>query len=183
MFVPIKETLISVSALISDVVHLERVELASLGPLDQVDAVNLRTLRHWVSSRFVRAAFPSAFNLRLKAREKKIRNALEKATAIDAIYLILAEEGELPSQDPYTVFVTATMIVEKYADSEVRGAAQTALLKFAAEMAKCDGIKMGDDPKLLSESEFTLDDMRNSQRWDCDSMSLKEGVEGETPPA
>lgn len=175
-FLPLNGALLSLECFISDVVHLDRNLLSTSPPAGAIDSKNLHTIRHWISSRYVRASFPTAFNTRLKDRERQIRAALEKATnEIAAVHIVLDTYEELPAGAHYKVFITATMVTEKYEEKKYRAEAEKAILKFSAELAKCADIRIGDDPKVVPENLFSLDDARNSRRWDCDSMSIKDG--------
>lgn len=127
----------------------------------------------WLSRRYIRQAFPDAFNDRLKAASKDIARHLSApgGDSLYAIFLVLDDE-EFPPETEYRVVLRGTMLEADFADHVRRTEAQLALDGVASAMDGCAGIVVTDSA-LVPESEVTLHDVRLMKRWDpFDSLSL-----------
>lgn len=143
---------------------------------------NVRTLRLWLGRRYYRVAFPDAFNERTRAANDRIRKQLEAAEdVIDAVYLFMDNDGELPPGDPYRIEVRASMRVQVYGDPPSRLRAQRAVDAVAVALRDCPDIQV-DDAGVYSEEEITIDDLRLLKRWDWDWISLDD-PDGALPPS
>jgi hypothetical protein len=162
----------------------DRKELLDKGPdpARQLGPENVRTLRLWLGRRYYRVAFPDAFNERTRAANDRIRKHLEAAEdVIDAVYLFMDNDGELPAGEPYRIEVRASMRVQDYADPPARLRAQKAIDAVAGALRACPDIQL-EDANVYSEEEITIDDLRFLKRWDWDWISLDD-PDGELPPA
>lgn len=100
---------------------------------------------------------------------------------ISGIYLILSDR-ELPESETYSILISATMRTEDFRSPTSRKEAQSCLEDLATSLGSCGGIEV-EDSKLVSESEFSIQDLRQWRRWDWDDISLSEEPPGEmTPP-
>jgi hypothetical protein len=151
-------------------------------PDRQLGRDNVRTLRLWLGRRYYRVAFPDAFNERTRAANDRVRKQLEAAEdVIDAVYLFMEDDGELPPGEPYRIDLRASMLVQVHADPPSRLRAQKAVDAVAVALRGCPGIQV-DDAGVFSEDEISLDDLRWLKRWDWDWISL-EDPDSPLPPA
>ena len=147
----------------------------------RLDPRTLRIVVRWLMNRYDRAAFPDAFNERLRPVHQRIRKSLARGGSnISGIYLKV-EDDELSEGTEYHVFAEATMPVEAYENSEIRRLAQTCFDEVAGAIADCDGIVVSEHV-LVSEGDFTVDELRQLTRWDWDDLSLREDPPGELAP-
>jgi hypothetical protein len=148
----------------------------------RIDGEEVDLIADWVAKRYTRAAFPDAFNDRLVPAAKKIERVLKRrGEFLCGIYLTLSSWGELPDGEPYEVILRATMLKSDMASRKSEQQSAEAVDELAAVMSSCDGIDVI-DASLVSESEFSLDDLRNSARWDFDHRSLSGDPGGPTGP-
>lgn len=135
-------------------------------------------IARWIVKRYYRAAFPDAFNERLRPAHRRFQNILSKGgSKISGIYLKLDEEELAPGQI-YNVFAVATLPVEHYQHASTRGAAQECFDALAAAMNDCEGVAV-EDHHLVSEPDFSLDELKRLKRWDWDDLSIREYPAGE----
>lgn len=147
----------------------------------KVDDETRSRLCRWIAARYVRAAFPDAFNDRIAPAVTQLRTAFKSdGENLTGIYLILVDE-ELPQTEDYQVVLFATMLDEHYRDHARRTAAQGLLDRIEAIFAGCSGVSFG-TTELRSESEISLHDMRKLKRWDFDDLSLRQGQVEDLPP-
>jgi hypothetical protein len=133
-----------------------------------------RVVASWLAKRHDRSAFPDGFNRRLPT--KGLKGALETGSAyISELYLWGADD-ELAEGEPYEILLCAVMTVEDFGDPEHRTAAVHCLQELEALLDACPGIEVL-EARLVSEAEFTLDDLRRLRRWDFDWLSVVEGQE------
>jgi len=136
-------------------------------------AETVRRICRWMGSRYFRASFPDAFNDRTAPAIKALWTKFKKrGEFLSGIYVMLSTEDELPSDQPYSIAVRATMTVEMYGDPEKREQAENLVQDIEAALLKCTGIKL-DDLRLVSEGAMSLDDLRYLKRWDFDTLSLR----------
>ena len=127
----------------------------------------------WLTNRYIRRAFPDAFNERLRTHRKDIERPLKSGgDHLNAIYLVIEDE-ELPAGVPYQLVVRGTMLDDDYGVVERRTRAQVAFDGLVAALNACDGVEVLDDA-LVSEAEISLHEIRLMKRWSVyDSLSLR----------
>lgn len=130
----------------------------------------------WAARRYDRSAFPDEFNSRLP-KSKRLTRALEaESTWIEALYIHVSDD-ELAPEQPYDVHLRAVMSVVNFADPEKRAQADRCLQELAGLLDDSPGINVG-EAEVVSESEFTLDDLRWMKRWgDFDWLSAPGGLD------
>jgi hypothetical protein len=149
---------------------IQRVLLARLEPRPDwlLTEETKRILASWLARRFFRTALPDSFNDRIRPARNRIRDALKQGSeAISAIYVGIDPDSELEDGAEYRVEITATMRAEDYDLADLRMAAERTLGKIASAIGGCTCIDLTDS-RVISEAEFTLDDLRHSQRLDTD---------------
>jgi hypothetical protein len=125
----------------------------------------------WLSKRYYRAAFPDAFNERLRPKLNAVKEALQKSGEhVQDIYLTLDTDDELPDSRPYKVVALGTVRAETWDIPAHRTAAQACFDRVCAAMASCAGIQLLDSV-LQSDADVTLYDLRKTKRWEYDWLS------------
>jgi hypothetical protein len=139
-------------------------------PPDQRDI-----LKRWVGRRYLRAAFPDAFNKRLTAGTLK---ELEKTPVADDISVILVwtTDEELPEGTDYHAKLIIGIIdgLSEDRKEEIEKAFETALSPA--------GIVI-DDIRLSDEDDITYRNLRTYKRLEKDYRSLPEAGTAALPPA
>lgn len=149
------------------------------------EAENVRRLCRWVSRRYIRAAFPDAFNSRVKSvldglTEPKT-DLSKQSDLITGVYLRVSERELEPDED-YEIMIWAVMRPHIYDDPEKNSAGQRLLNLIEAELSSCPGIEIL-ECELKSEQDMTLDHLHEWKRWDFDVLSLRPRTKsGPLPP-
>jgi hypothetical protein len=164
--------------------YIDRRYLARYSSQRTVDNELKHLIARWISNRYYRAAFPDAFNDRLSKARKKIKAAFEGiGHYVTGVYMMLIPDEELNPSENYEVFVKATIKTEDAENLEVIERANAALLKFVSALNSCEGINIAEESyNVVSEEKFSLDDIRNSKRWDYDYLSFQNESDDEYPP-
>lgn len=140
-------------------------------PDRRIDDPGVRQLTRWVAKRYIRSAFPDAFNARWERNKKKIERALKKhGKHASGVFLRLNRWDELQQGSPYEL--TVVVVCPKAVADDDALEADVAELPGALLEAfgECDGIDVA-DAKLSSETEFTLHHVRLYKRWEVDFRS------------
>ena len=159
-----------------------------------------RTLKQWLAARYGRAAFPNAFENRLKPLKDKIKKITEGVDEyLVAVYFDLGENAskELPDSEPYDLSIFLI-----YAESDAGGQplaqareeAEQAAAKLHGSFERVFG-KPEDATEIaldrcaaVADTNFTLGDIRRMLHWRLEHLSLRDEVSGdfvpvgETPP-
>lgn len=165
--------------------YVDRRYLAAYSPQYTMDKELKHLIARWISNRYYRSAFPDTFNNRIGNNvRKKIKKAFEEiGHYVTGVYIMLLPDQELNPGDAYEIFVQATIRTEDAENLEVIGRVNEALLKFVSALNSCDGINIADKSyNVISEDKFSLDDIRNSKRWDYDYLSFQNADDEEYPP-
>lgn|GEM_PF-1030196 len=163
---------------IHDRVLLKRSLFADHEPASDLELKQetIRNITRWISNRYIRPAFPDAFNMRAKkeldniGKKSSFRTPARQLTGI----WINTEDQEIDDNQEYTVEIIATMKSDDFADNELNKEAVKALNKFEGALSKCYGIEIKDSI-LLPESKFSIEDFHNSKHWDFDYLSISDG--------
>lgn len=133
----------------------------------------LRMLRDWIVKRYVRAAFPDAFNKRWDPEKSRITRTLSsKGAHLEEVFLIINTTEELPPEEPYEVFLVGAMLDEDYDDEAKFEAADAALREVADELERCAGIEAG-GYTARPRRDISLSDLDQMLRWDYwDNLSV-----------
>jgi hypothetical protein len=146
----------------------------------------IRTVIWWTANRYLRSAFPDAFNERLalaKKSMKKIEAALKRDGAlITGIFLWVDPPEEIATAVQYRVIMRLTAKEEVFEQPETETRALELTETVQQEFDRIDGIEIV-DYQLVSEADFSLADMRTMLRWDYDYLSYRAGTPDDTAPA
>lgn len=146
----------------------------------------IRTLIRWTANRYLRSAFPDAFNERLAAAKKpmrKIEAALKRdGSLITGIFLRVDPPEEIAPEALYSVIMRLTAREEVFDQRERASLALELTEAIRREFQRIDGIEII-DYELVSEADFSLADVRATLRWDYDYLSYRAGTLDDTARA
>jgi hypothetical protein len=145
-----------------------------------LDGVGLAVLRSWLSARYNRAAFPDAFNLRM--RKTKVDEKLEKelkshGELISFVYFDLdgGQILERPDDEPYEL-----SIVLVYPPGEDAEASTDAADDLAAAVKEACEARLPDKSQIIinsciaiSEDDLPVSRARVLSQWRLEHMTLK----------
>ena len=165
---------------------LDRALLANHAPSGiEIPTDELKKLLHWITLRFIRPAFPDAFNDRLRKRWQSIRKLTKKEAGcyLTGLYLVLDPDEELEDGKTYQISLLGAIRVEDHDDMAKRAAAEELIYSIECEMARCEGIDVV-HAECLSEKDVTLHDLRKSRKWSSfDEFSLRSDDVGSILPS
>jgi hypothetical protein len=148
-----------------------------------LDKPAVDVVAEWISRRYVRSAFPDAFNERLRQKRKGFKKVLEDhGEVLEGIYFSLSTFDELSPDKAYRLKVRLVMFAEDYKDADRLDRALRAKDAFEIGLEHCEGIKLV-SVEVISADKFTLADMADFPAWDgFDYLSNVEGQELEDSP-
>lgn len=136
-----------------------------------------RQLAGWLAKRYSRHSFPDSFVRRVKERPPadELRDLLKTwGESISGVFLLLNSEDELVSGESYVVTAWVTVPVDDYDDEEMRKNLEDQFLPPLEKVfGAFSGIEMR-DVMVVSEADFTLDDLRRTKRMDFDDLSYRD---------
>lgn len=162
---------------VHDKARILREQLIGKSPDSSVtfESIEISALASWIARRYVRAAFPTEFNERLKSAESAIARALKQnGGPLTGVFFRLSSAEELPADQTYHVIIRGTVLRETYKNDKAMVAATTAIDAIEVAVAGCKGIEV-DDSDVDSEDDFSMTDLRETFRWEAESLSYKEG--------
>lgn len=136
---------------------------------NQPDESTRNVIRRWLANRYVRSAFPDAFNRRLESRqlEKLLKSDLMKnARQI----LVRVCNDELVENDEYHISVIVE--IEKALPEETADAIERHVGKA---FSSCKGISVN-NLRAAVEDDITLHDLRTYRKLEYDFRSLPEAM-------
>ncbi len=152
---------------------LDRALLSTEAPARSLDDKTRRLIAEWLAKRYIRAAFPNAFDARWRAHLRTWTSLLEKHSRwIQGVYLRLSTLGELDEQTPYKVH----LIVAPPADAKKQSGWATKREELEREIEafwkqfgpgiECAGVD------VVGTDELTLAEIAPYQRFDADWVSF-----------
>ena len=140
----------------------------------EIDREEKTELSKWLAMRYTRAAFPDAFNQRIRGKAKEIRSLFKKeGQKLEAVYVLCRDE-ELPLNENYDVQILGRISDKTNENQAERMVAEKFVNQLAAIWTKCEGIIVVDS-ECRSESDITLSDLRGMKRWSVnDDLSFGE---------
>jgi hypothetical protein len=152
---------------------LDRSLLATEPPARAVDDKLRRLIAEWLAKRYIRAAFPTAFDGRWRTKLRDWTSLLEKHSAwIQGVYLRLGTLRELDDATPYKVhlIVSPPAIAKKQAGwATKRDQLEEEVATFWKQFTpgiECAGVE------VLAADELTLAEIEPYQRFDADWVSF-----------
>ncbi len=155
--------------------------LADCHPDDAValSPEQVQELASWIARRYVRTAFPDAFNARLQPINSELIRVLKRdGEWISGIYVAM-EMAELSADQPYDVLMTITMLDQDFSQPDRRSRVQQTcdIIEVLVNAQKrAISIK---NIQMLPESQLNLTDWKKLRRLEFDYLSAG----GESSPA
>jgi hypothetical protein len=158
---------------IDDRYKINRDFCANYKPDSQHDIHNdeIRSVAKWIAYRYIRPAFPDAFNLRIRHKKDELKKLLKKEPTqfISGIYIQLSDEELSPNQ-PYKISVIGAVPAQYFRDETKRSVAESHIMELKQILNDCEGIEVS--VVCLSEENISLHDMKQFQRFtDYDYLS------------
>ncbi|GAB4206846.1 MAG: hypothetical protein OHK0013_23870 [Sandaracinaceae bacterium] len=147
--------------------------LASEPPSHALDDKTRRLIAEWLAKRYIRAAFPTAFDRRWRPKMKEWTGLLEAQSQwLQGIYLRLDTQAELPDDEPYQLDLIVAVPDAGTKDpgwATKRSDLESLVETFWGQFAP--GILCGDGD-VTSTSQITLAELEKYQRFDADWVSF-----------
>ena len=156
--------------------QLDRSMLQDYQPDDTaiLSEAELTRLTIWLAKRYTRAALPDAFNLRIQPAQDRVRRILRRnGKHLSSLLVSLKPLAELTDGEPYDLNLVGLMRHEHYENIELREQLTVVVNQVSGAIEHCDGINVL-DTDLLSESEFTLHNLRYFIELTLDDLSLRD---------
>jgi len=157
-------------------------EKISAEPLQALTLPLTKLVAEWLSKRYIRPAYPDAFNKRIKKVKKQLAKALEKDHDHELFRSILiklhpADKELLPDQT-YSVAIAGVMREADYGDAQKRERGQRIIDELEHNLADCEGIEV-QECRLRSDEEVRLSWLGHYVPWDLDYLTFQdlEGTE------
>ena len=145
------------------------------GPAGFLSDINRRLVAEWLAKRYIRAAFPTEFDMRWRRKSKSWQKLLARHSRwIQGVYLRLNTQRELPADQPYRCAVLAAVPHEKRHDRgwpEARDTIGRGFMDFWAQFHPrivCEAVD------VLPTDRITLADLERYQRFDADWISFED---------
>ena len=153
-------------------------------PASDLPPKQRRLIAEWLAKRYIRAAFPTAFDQRWRAKSRAWQTLLKKHSDwIQGVYLRLSTLDELPEGTPYRCHLMLAVAHEKrggpgWAEKrvELEQEVEAFWMQFEPAIA-CDGVEP------LGTDEITLADIEPYQRFDADWVSFEDDTPTTPAPA
>jgi hypothetical protein len=157
--------------------------LASEAPRGVLDGKTRRLIAEWLAKRYIRAAFPTAFDARWRPKMKDWTGLLESQSQwVQGIYLRLSTQSELDDAKPYKVHLIVAAPAESTKDpawAKKKPELEALVEKFWKQFGpgiECVGVE------VIATNALTLADIEKYQRFDADWVSFADDSPA-TPPA
>jgi hypothetical protein len=163
---------------------LPRELLASEAPHHVLDDKARRLIAEWLAKRYIRAAFPTAFDARWRSKMKDWTGLLEAHSQwVQGIYLRLSTQAELGDDKPYKVHLIVAVPAASTKDP-VWPKKKPELESLVGEFWKqfgpgieCVGVD------VVATNALTLADIEKYQRFDADWVSFADDSPATSPAA
>ena len=134
-----------------------------------------RLLAEWLAKRYIRAAFPTAFDQRWRAKLKHWQKLLQRRSDwLQGVYLRLSTLAELPDAGAYLCHLIIAVRYEKRRDADwarwrvdIEREVDAFWTQFKPGIS-CEGVD------VLGTDEITLADIESYQRFDADWVSYED---------
>ncbi|MHA3318974.1 hypothetical protein [Legionella pneumophila] len=149
-----------------------------------IDRQGRKILQKWLSARYKRQALPNNLVDRLKPVFDFIEaNCKKQLSSILGIWIDYQPSEELEPDNPYELWLNIVYVTnEPNADKNANDLVNKIEEKFSKLMSKSEklGSVILSSCKAYSESEFTLEDLRNTVEYRFDYLSYRTTPEGPT---
>jgi len=157
---------------------LPRELLATEAPLRFVSDKARRVIAEWLAKRYIRSAFPTAFDLRWRRKAKEWTIVLERHSAwLQGVYLRLSTLAELGQEVPYKCHIILAVPASQRGSTDWATRRET----LEREISRFwEQFRPGIDcveVEVLGTDEVTLADIEPYQRFDADWISFGDNTE------
>jgi hypothetical protein len=152
---------------------MPRERLMSEAPHRVLDHKTRRLIAEWLAKRYIRPAFPTAFDERWRSKMKDWTDLLEAQSQwVQGIYLTLNTQDELADDKPYKVdMIVAVPAVSTKNPAWPKKKAELESLVEAFWKQFAPGIEC-DRVDVIATDKLTLADIERYQRFDADWVSF-----------
>ena len=156
--------------------------LTELKPLVVIDDNDVKKgLIQWLTARYIRKAFPDAYNERMTPRcLKNIERVIKKLEKIEGIYIRLNDEDELDEPHDYEVDILLLMDSAYFEDSHINEEYNILKIELEDQINKCDGIYV-ESIDLVSNAGLTIKELQEYDRWDYSYLSYRDSDRHTSP--
>ena len=144
-------------------------------PKERLADKERRLVAQWLAKRYIRAAFPTAFDLRWRAKLKDWQKLLQRNSDwLQGVYLRLDTLAEVPERTPYRCHILLAVPAAKRERADWPAKLHELQLEVQAFWDQFDpGIRcIGVDAQ--GTDEITLADIERYQRFDSDWVSFED---------
>jgi hypothetical protein len=150
-----------------------REALATESPASMLPDKERRVVAGWLAKRYIRAAFPTEFDLRWRHEMKAWVKVLDaQSELVQGVYLRLSTLAELPPEEPYRCSVVVAVPAERRGGPQWADERET-LEREVTEFWERFTPKIElDEVEVLGTDEVTLELLETYQRFDADWVSF-----------
>ncbi|MFN7096783.1 MAG: hypothetical protein ACK4PR_04425 [Gammaproteobacteria bacterium] len=139
----------------------------------KIEQTSLRVLTRWITKRYIRAAFPDAFNQRVNTIRKKISSILEsEPDLILKVLISLSPDDEISGENSYNIIIKMLVDPESYYNTDIFNKISRIFDNFINEIGKCSGIEIDIKSQIRSTDTFTIREYQDMKEWDFDYLSF-----------
>lgn len=175
--VPLESGAVTLECQVHERWTIPREWLAEEEPARVLPPDERRAMAEWLAKRYIRPAFPSAFDQRWHSKLKQWFQLLKRESAlVQGVYLRLSSSEELAPYQPYQCdFI---VIVPASARTSTEWATQRERLEANVERfwGQFEGIEC-EEVDVLGTDEITLEMLSAYKRFDADWVSFVDGTE------
>ena len=142
-----------------------------------ISPADVRNLAKWAMRRYHRPSLPTAFLSRVSnlAKNKMGKKLEREGEDVLGVYLGFNSVDELRDGEPYRIIIRAIVSAEASEDEVRERRAIGVVAEVQKLLAQCPDISV-EDADAVSETEFSMYDMRTMVKWDFDYLSPDEAV-------
>ena len=173
--VAVRGDAIALDFVVHDRWEIPRELLMEESPAARLPDRKRRLMAEWLAKRYIRAAFPTAFDVRWRSESKAWRKLLKRHSQwIQGVYLRLDTQGELTESVPYRCNLLLAMPSRSRSRPDWNDAIEAIEREFDAFWDRlrpgiaCEGIR------LLTSDRITLAHLESYQRFDADWVSFED---------
>lgn len=153
-------------------VSVPRTTLSSRAPVETMQDEDRKLFARWLSDRYARSVFATEFNNRLASVSRKIESLVKRASEnISGVYVAVSSE-ELAVGQNYEIVIVVTMRSAHFSESGRWTVVSEIVDKLSDVVRECEGIVLL-DCRVVSESDMSLENLRQFARWDYAYMSVR----------
>lgn len=154
---------------------MERHALMDEAPIHQLPDKSRRLVAEWLAKRYIRAAFPGAFDARWRSELGRWAKVMRNHSAwIQGVYLRLNTLDELPDELPYKVDIIVAAphdVAQNIEWASRRSTIENDITTFWEKFSP--GIEL-EDVSVTTTDDLTLAELEPYQRFDLDWVSFSD---------